>query len=196
MGGGNTMVDRWVDIIGFEGLYKASESGNIMSVKRKVLAKDGRFISIPEKELKKSIDSSGYLNVALSKDGKPKSIRVHRIIGELFIPNPNNYPQINHKNGIKSDNHFINLEWCTSSQNIQHSYDNLGRVSPNYLKSGSEIHNSKKVYCITLNKYYESARLAEIDLSISSGKVSAVCRGVRRHTNNLVFSFCNPPNQW
>lgn len=65
-------------------------------------------------------DGKGYLKVQLHK----KSFRVHRLVAQEFIPNPENKPQVNHKNGIKSDNRVENLEWVTNAENTQHAYDN------------------------------------------------------------------------
>jgi hypothetical protein len=67
--------------------------------------------------------------VKLCKNGKEQTQKVHRLVAQAFIPNPNNYPQVNHKNGIKTDNRVENLEWCNNRQNIIHSFK-IGRVAP------------------------------------------------------------------
>ena len=100
-------------IEGYEGLYSATEDGFIYShIFNRILSKK----------------SKGYVCMRLCKDGKQKPIRVHQLIAQTFIPNPNNYPDINHKNGIKFDNRVENLEWCTRSFNITHSFRELGRL--------------------------------------------------------------------
>lgn len=81
------------------------------------------FSLISNKQLKQSPDSTGYPRVNLSKNGKQTVIRIHRLVAEAFISNPENKPCVNHKNGIKSDNRVDNLEWCTYSENNQHAYD-------------------------------------------------------------------------
>jgi hypothetical protein len=76
-------------------------------------------------------DKDGYLKTAFRVDGKRYYRRVHRIVALTFIDNPNNYPVVNHKNGVKDDNRAENLEWCTVQQNTQHGFDVLGRVGQN-----------------------------------------------------------------
>lgn len=79
------------------------------------------------KKMTPSKDGKGYLFVSLRKDGKTYIKKVHRLVAQEFIPNPENKPQINHKNGIKTDNFIENLEWVTNSENILHAYRVLGR---------------------------------------------------------------------
>lgn len=109
------MKDTFLDIVGFEGLYSVSSRGNIYSYKN---YKDcGRI-------MKQYIRKNGYCEIGLSKDKKRKTYLVHRIVAKAFIPNPDNLPEVNHKNGIKSDNNVDNLEWVTSSQNQIHAIKN------------------------------------------------------------------------
>lgn len=93
------------DIEGYPG-YKASSDGKIISYKR------GK-----SKELKTYVKTHGYLYVALSKDGKKHYLRLHRVIANTFIPNPEGLPEVNHKDEDKTNNRVNNLEWCTSHDN-------------------------------------------------------------------------------
>lgn len=68
------------------------------------------------------IGSTGYYMVTLSKSNKQTPKRVHRLLAKMFIPNPENKPHVNHKNGIKTDNDLINLEWCTHLENMEHAF--------------------------------------------------------------------------
>lgn len=103
-------------IAGYEDLYDVDELGNIYS-----LPKNNR----PECLLKFKPDAYGYLRVGLSKNNKCKTLKAHRVVAIAFISNPLNLPQVNHKNGVKTDNRVINLEWATAKTNIRHSW-NLG----------------------------------------------------------------------
>jgi HNH endonuclease/NUMOD4 motif len=96
------------DVIGFEGYYKVDESGNVYN------AKTGRIKKQP-------VHWKGYSVVTLRKPGICKTFRTHRLVAEAFIPKVDGLNQVNHKNGIKTDNRLENLEWCNNSQNQLHS---------------------------------------------------------------------------
>ena len=108
----------------YEGLYWASFDGNIHTKNWRNTGKDA--------VLKPAKDKKGYLRVGLMKDGKLITEKVHRLIALTFIPNPDNLPQINHKDGNKLNNYIGNLEWCTAKHNMKHAYDNglSFRMSP------------------------------------------------------------------
>lgn len=95
---------------------------------RYIVSKDGRIVSLDYNGTKEIKELSQYMHgqylaVKLTKNGKNISYAVHRAVAETFIENPNNYPEVNHKSGIKTENFVENLEWCTRSQNVQHAYD-------------------------------------------------------------------------
>lgn len=115
--------EEWKPIPDFEGHYEASNTGKIRSVSRTV--KSGRgYKTIISKILKTSIDEWGYEKVCLSKNNKQYHRKVNRLVALAFIPNPNNLPQVNHKDGIKINNSVENLEWCNASENMLHCYAN------------------------------------------------------------------------
>lgn len=97
----------WKDVTGYEGLYKISNFGNLYSVRR-------------NKNLKSSCKD--YPRNILVKDGKNKSLFVHKLVAIEFIENKKNKPQVNHIDGNKLNNHYSNLEWCTRSENQIHAY--------------------------------------------------------------------------
>jgi hypothetical protein len=92
-----------------------------------LISNEGRIKSFWHKKpriLKLGWEPNGYAHICLYKDdGTSKFHRVSCLVAQIFIPNPDNLPEVNHKNGIKSNNKTDNLEWCTSSYNIKHSYD-------------------------------------------------------------------------
>lgn len=119
----NTDNEIWVSIRGYKGLYQVSNMGRVKSMKR-VCKTNGRVhYTVSEKIRKYSQHNQGYVMVTLSKKGVNRIYLVHRIVAKSFIPNADNLPEINHKNGVKYDNRIENLEWCTSSENQQHAFD-------------------------------------------------------------------------
>ena len=108
------------DVVGYEGLYAVTSCGKVWSYKRK-------------KFLEPKDNGKGYLYVTLCKDGQKKMYRVHRLVAEAYIPNPENLPQINHKDENKTNNCLQNLEWCDSK------YNN------NYGTRNEKVSNSHKI---------------------------------------------------
>ena len=103
--------EKWKVMPLFEGRYKVSDIGNVMHTKRNVLK--SRFT-----------DERGYLRTGFYQNGKTKIMTIHRCVALTFIPNPENKPEVNHKDGEKLNNHISNLEWVTTQENIAHAIRN------------------------------------------------------------------------
>ncbi|MDD5589230.1 MAG: NUMOD4 domain-containing protein [Candidatus Nanoarchaeia archaeon] len=114
----------WKDIEGYEGCYKVSNWGRIKSLGRTYYhSHDKCNVSIKEKILKFNCNEK-YYRVGLCKNYVRKHYRVHRLVAETFIPNPERKPEVNHKNGNRFNNYVFNLEWVTPTENMRHAYKN------------------------------------------------------------------------
>lgn len=109
--------EEWRPVVGYEGLYEVSNLGRVKSLDRVVTGKNGGQYPFKGKILKQRNDKDGYLTVYLCGNGKDKLKKVHRLVGETFLPNTDNLPVINHKDENKLNNCVDNLEWCTVCYN-------------------------------------------------------------------------------
>lgn len=120
----------WKDVEGYEGLYQVSNMGNVRSLERQTSRGQNR----KGKFLTKTISDNGYPKVSLSKDGKATRFFVHRLVAISFIPNPEHKREVNHINGIKTDNRVCNLEWVSSRENKLHAFETRLRTQDHLRK--------------------------------------------------------------
>lgn len=155
------MIEIWKDIVGYEGLYQVSNLGRI------------RNSSI----VLKQYTQFGYNYVGLWKDKKCKKFRVHRLVAQAFIPNPHNFPHINHKDENKTNNCVDNLEWCTPKYN--NSYGTKTKRQLETYKKHNTSNAEKEVVMLSLDcdivNVYKSLSDASRQTGLSLGNLSEVC---------------------
>lgn len=161
----------WKDIPNFEGLYRVSNGGDIFNV-------------ITNKKLKTTIKKTGYVYVILTKEKHKYHKRVHRLVAEAFIPNPDNLPQVNHKDEEKTNNKVDNLEWCTAKYNMNHGTRNK-RISKfrQTHQFGGNNPNAVKVLNKTTGEIFESVRDAAKKYNCHPSSISSACSPLNRHHN-------------
>ena len=153
------------DIVGYEGKYKVSDDGNVLSVRT------GKLLS-------KIKMKSGYYYVHLC-DGvhHTKLCKLHRVVAQAFIPNPNKLPQVNHKNGDKSDNSVDNLEWCDAFHNMQHAintglFNVVGEHNPSAKLNYNDVKHIREIYVKGSRKFGTNALAKEYNVSnVLIGKI-------------------------
>lgn len=140
-------MEEWKNVIGYEGLYEVSNIGNVRNVRRNTLLRLSK--------------TKGYIQVYLYKNGVKTGLKVHRLVAEAFIPNPDNLPQVNHKDENKMNNRVENLEWCTAkyNSNYGHRTENIvntrvknGYADPDFIGFGLNEKDYMKEYS---RIYYE-----------------------------------------
>lgn len=162
-------TEIWKDIPGFEGLYQASTLGRIKSLPRKKKSW-GSYKTII---MKQSLNTQGYPFVSLCKEGKVFRARVNRLIAMTFLPNPDNLPQVNHKNEIKTDNRLENLEWISAKDNCNYSVKSIKQ----YDKNGKFI-----------NKW-ENLDMILKKMKIDKGNIIKVCKGHRKTAGGFIWKY-------
>lgn len=114
-------VELWKDITGFEGWYQVSSLGRVKRLKKVHCNHGKRNIVEREYLLRQAIDHKGYFVVTVSNGVERKACKVHRLVAEAFLPNPNKKMQVDHINRIRTDNMVENLRWATSKENARNS---------------------------------------------------------------------------
>ena len=175
--------EEWKAIQGYEGIYEVSNFGNVRSLPR---YKRGNFDSkvfIEGKTIKQVKNNRGYYIVQLSKNNKVKNFSVHRLVAEAFIPNPNNFPQVNHKDEDKSNNRVSNLEWMTLKRNINYGTRNkrMALTKGKNVKAFDDDGNFIMGFC--------SMAVAEKITGINQGDISRCTLGKTEHAGGYVWEI-------
>ena len=168
----------WKEIEGFEGLYQISNWGRVKSLGRWIDRKSKGKCWKEERILKPiPTEKDSYVRVNLCKDKKKKLYSIHRLVAQAFIPNPNNLPQVNHKDENKQNNCISNLEWCIRLQNIRHSKV-LESVKREVNQYDSEHNLIKTWYSMS-----EAARTLKV-------APQSIFRAIQKHGKSVGYYWC------
>lgn len=186
------MIEEWRDIEGYEGYYKVSDLGRVMSlsrdVKYKARNKAQSLRKIKERILKGVPDKDGYLLVQLSKDGKSKHFKTHRLVADAFLEKIEGKDFVNHKNGIKTDNRLKNLEWCSNKENLIHAHHVLYKTEHIY-------YNEKICAQYDLNgnfiKIHKNVSVAAKEMCCTKNAISGCCLGKSKTAKGYMWRFTN-----
>ena len=153
------------DIQGYEGMYAVTSCGKVYSHKSKKFLKPQRV--------------GGYLQVRLYKDGEQKNYYIHRLVAEAYLPNPEGFSQVNHKDENKENNALPNLEWCDQKYNMNYGSRNE--------KAGKAL--SKPVFWVELNKTFDGVRAAARELGLDQSRIGKCCTGKQKTTGGFHFRY-------
>jgi len=166
----------WCDIKGYEGIYQVSNLGNVKRLGGTPWRKKDRLLT------PKLASQGGYPQVTLSKECKATCFYVHRLVAEAFVPNPNGYPEINHKDENKENNCASNLEWCDRKYNI--NYGTLkARLSAIHLRAVKQYTRDGQFV-----RYYPSEKSTKAD-GFTPQCVSQVCNGKQKLHKGFFWEF-------
>lgn len=187
---------EWRKAIGYSGAYEVSSDGRVRSCDRVLIHPRYKGAIRKGKPLCTQTSVHGYIKVYIRKPNqRSKTISVHRLVAEAFIKNPHNYPQVNHKDGDKTNNNVDNLEWVTASENKLHSFRVLGYKGGKTGCIGYKNPNSRPVIQMDLKgnfiAEYGSILQAEKHTGIANSAIGQVCRGKYKQTNGYIWHYKN-----
>lgn len=183
------MKEEWRPVVGYEDRYEVSNQGRVRNSKGLIM--------------KPSLHQDGYLWIGLVSKTMPYNVSVHRLVAKAFLPNPEQKPTVNHKDGCKTNNYVDNLEWATYSENVRHAYANhmIADKSPEGIQN--IINASRKslkkccnipIVCETTGMEFESMHHAAVYYGVDDTTIQNIVRGVTKNSRklpNLVFRFKN-----
>lgn len=179
---GGIEMETWKNVVGYEGLYEVSDQGRVKSLGNDKFRK--------EKILKPGNNTRGYLQVTLYKDGQKKIYKVHRLVAEAFIPNPNNLETVNHKDEVKTNNVATNLEWLSMKDNNNYGTHNK-RVAESHINHSALSKQVKMLDKQTgeLLATFPSMGEAERVTGIYQGNISKCCIGKYKSTGGYIWRY-------
>jgi hypothetical protein len=177
-------MEIWQNIEGFEGLYKVSTKGVVISLGK---GKSTNPDKCKQRVIKPRIKNNGYMQVKISKEGKRSHLLLHRVVAKTFILNNDNKPEVNHIDGDKQNNDISNLEWVTSSENQKHAF-RIGKQ-----KAIKDIHNKQsiKIRQLDLNgniiKVWNSINQVKREIGFNTFGIIKCCQKQKRY--NTAYGY-------
>lgn len=168
------MEEVWKPVVGYEGKYEVSSKGRVASLNYGNSGKRGLLVPV--------VTHGGYLRVSLSSDKTALTKRVHRLVSEAFIPNPENFPQVNHIDEDKHNNSMDNLEWCSARHNNLHN----GRAKLVGIKNSKKVEafDSKGKFAYKFDSLREAG-----EAGYNMGCISMCCNGTRITHRGLTWKY-------
>lgn len=192
------MEEIWKDIHGYEGLYQISNLGNVKTLHYGQKVSNNHWKETSSRLLKQKTSTSGYQRVELYKKDSRKCFYVHRLVAMAFLDNPENKPQINHKDGNKLNNCVDNLEWATSSENLKHAAQTGLRINPMLGKKGKKSPLAKPVIQYDLDgnfvAYWHS--VADVARAFNT-KITTICactNGRHKSSKGYIWKYYDGNN--
>lgn len=172
------MLENWKPVVGYEGLYEVSDAGRV----RRIVDRNG--MPYAEARILSLHISRGYAFVGLSNKGKhAKNVLVHRLVAFAFVPNPNNYKEVNHKDENKLNNNASNLEWCTREYNMSYGTARV-RQGITYGKSVEQLTIDKLPIAI-----YCSAEVAGKINNLDPSSIHKCCKNKRKYAGGYMWRY-------
>ena len=193
------MEEIWLYVEGTCNLYQVSNLGNVRSLDRVSVTKHGVHTPRKGKLLRQANDKNGYKLIGVQVNSIKKIAKVHRLVAQAFVSNPDNLPCVNHINGIKHDNRAENLEWVSYSQNTVHSYEVLKRKSAGFGKLG-KLHKQSHVIeqvCMTTHKvihtFHGTGEIVRM-YGFDNSSIHKCCKGRHRSYKGFIWRYAAHEN--
>lgn len=187
------MEEVWKDVVGYEGLYRVSNYGKVMTLGKYVATHNGtRIHQRPSKELSQSMNIHGYMKVMLYLNGHRKEWAVHRIVALAFIENPENKPCVNHIDNNRANNVVENLEWCTYQENSDWSRIQGRKAMTEECRQKILATRIRKPVIGTDsdgNEYYFDKVRAVEDMGFDTKSVIDCCKGRKTHFKGFTWRY-------
>lgn len=189
------MNEVWKSVVGYENLYEVSNCGRVRSVDRVTIGNKpsmrGSTLYHFKGKMLKQANRKGagmpYKQVVLYKNKTHKTVSVHRLVAEAFIPNPDGLPQVNHKDENPSNNNVYNLEWCTCKYNVNYGTATDRRAS----KTRSNAYNQKPVICVNTGISYQNSCEAERETGVNANNIKECCKGNYNSAGGFKWEYIN-----